>query len=286
MSTKKKSGALDGTAPSATGSTWMDSKKKNPHKQGQITEEMQKTLEHQLRDGEYVLAQFKPERAALKRCAILGASSVPLPFVILWMVIAIGVIGGITVGIMSDDAGGPGLEILFFMIPFFAIWLFPVWMWIGGIVLAKRRYPYIHYAITNMRFLCRQRRMDMRFRTVPYEQIRRIWVRNKAFGKFQKIIIETHGIQKYYINGLSNGHEIYDMLDRALHEFREMNPHLLGGGFGRFGFGGGFGGGGNFGGGAPMQRATHCTGCGSSIGTGNRGFCGHCGTKLQTWQNR
>jgi len=269
----RRSGARNHAEGTVTGSSWMDNKKKNPHKQGQITEEMQRTLEHQLRDGEYVLAQFKPEKAALRRCAILGASSVPLPFVILWLVIGLGVVIG--VGISEPSA-------LLFVLPFMLVWMFPVWLWVGGIVVATRNYPYIHYAMTNMRFLCRRRRIDRRFRTVPFEQINRIWVRNKAFGKFQKITIITHGWQKYYISGLSNGHEIYDVLDRALHEFREMNPHLAGGFRGGFGFGGGFNN--NFNNSMPMRRATNCDNCGSPIQTGNRGFCGHCGGKLQTWQ--
>jgi len=255
----------------------MDSKKKNPHKQGQITQEMQEILNHQLRDGEYVLAQFKPEKRALVRCAILGASSIPLPFVLLWMVVGFGV----TIGVGISEP-----MMLLFIIPFMAVWMAPVWIWLGGVILASTRYPYIHYAMTNMRFLCRQRKMDRRFRTIPYEQIRRIFVRNKAFGKFQKITIEVNGMQSYFISGLSNGHEIYDMLDRALHEFREMNPHLANQSFGWGGFGG-FGRGfnnNNMNNMAPMQRATHCQNCGGAIEQGGRGFCVHCGGKVQTWR--
>ena len=99
-------------------------------------------VEDLLDKNEKILWKGTPKRVSY----ILQNSSRLMPFALLWLLID----GGIIATILSTgDLGGMGMII----IPFFALHLMPVWIWIGSVIKAVHQSKRIKYYITNKRII-------------------------------------------------------------------------------------------------------------------------------------
>ena len=89
--------------------------------------------------GETILWRGKPKRSAF----IASKSLTLLPIAVIWLILDLGFIGN---AFQSGD-------MLYFMIPFFALHLMPVWIWLGSTVTAGRRWKNTNYYVTNRRII-------------------------------------------------------------------------------------------------------------------------------------
>ena len=89
--------------------------------------------------GETVLWRGKPKKSAF----IAGRSLTMLPIAVIWLIIDMGFIA-------NAFSGG---EMLFFLIPFFALHLMPVWIWLGSTLTAGKRWKNTMYYVTNRRII-------------------------------------------------------------------------------------------------------------------------------------
>lgn len=98
---------------------------------------MQKSdLEAMVGMNEAILWRGKPD----KKCFILESIFNPLlPFALIWALVDFVVIG------VTFSAG----NMLWFVLPFMAIHLMPVWLYIGGVFLSVRKYKHTQYIITD-----------------------------------------------------------------------------------------------------------------------------------------
>lgn len=88
-------------------------------------------LYEMLKSDEEVKWEGKPD----KRTFIFESVFNPFAgFALIWIVVAVGIIT-CTV-LFGDKESIPW----FFLVPFFAVWLMPVWAWIGTVLTAFRRY--------------------------------------------------------------------------------------------------------------------------------------------------
>ena len=89
--------------------------------------------------GEKILYAGKPD----KRCFIFECIFNPLlPFAALWGIFDMFFIGA---AFSSDKAD----EAAFFIIPFMALHMMPVWLYLGGALLSFRRYRNTAYIVTD-----------------------------------------------------------------------------------------------------------------------------------------
>lgn len=96
-------------------------------------------LETMIGRDETVLWRGRPD----KKCFILESIFNPLlPFALIWAVVDSTFIGFFSLG------GAPE-ELLMFIIPFFALHLMPVWLYLGGIFLSFRKYKHTAYIVTD-----------------------------------------------------------------------------------------------------------------------------------------
>ena len=96
-------------------------------------------LELMVGKNETILWRGKPN----KKCFLLESVFNPLlPFALIWALIDLGVIFGMSIG---GAMGGAS----FFLIPFFLLHLMPVWLYIGGVFLAVKKYKNTEYIITD-----------------------------------------------------------------------------------------------------------------------------------------
>ena len=91
--------------------------------------------------GEAVLWRGKPKKSAF----IATKSLTMLPIAVIWLILDMNFI---STAFMDG-------EMLFFIIPFFALHLMPVWIWLGNVISAGRRWKNTDYFVTNRRIIIR-----------------------------------------------------------------------------------------------------------------------------------
>ena len=146
--------------------------------------------------GEKVLWRGSPNKASY-----IGASVLKMmPFALLWLAIDCAVIFGM---FLADDFPQ---EMLWFIIPFFAIHLAPVWIWIGNIIKAVAEIKNIEYAITDRRVIIKSGAIGVDFKFVSHTDIDSI---NVKIGVVDKIC----NVGDVYINSKSSAVVLFDLQD-------------------------------------------------------------------------
>ena len=92
--------------------------------------------------GEHVIYRGKPD----KKCFIYESIFNPmLPIALIWGILDFGFMFGATSA--TSGAGFSGM--LMFLIPFFALHLMPVWIYLGGVLLSAARHRNTAYIVTD-----------------------------------------------------------------------------------------------------------------------------------------
>ncbi len=125
-----------------------------------------------LMNGEQILWEGKPKKSAF----IATKSLTLMPIAIIWLFFDLGFI-------IPFSASG---SMSFFIIPFFALHLMPVWIWLGNVFTARRRYNNTNYYVTNRRIITQYGSFAVNETTIYYKDIRNarinIGLIDKAFG--------------------------------------------------------------------------------------------------------
>ena len=101
------------------------------------------SVESFLGNGELILWTGRPKKMAY----VLGKSLKMMPIGIIWGFI------DFTILFFIFASGDVPLEMLFIVVPFFALHLTPFWIWLGSLIKASKEQKTIEYVITNERFL-------------------------------------------------------------------------------------------------------------------------------------
>ena len=145
--------------------------------------------------GETVLWKGKPKRSAF----IATKSLTMLPIAIIWLCF-----DSMFIGSMLGTGSGTWL-----MLPFFALHLMPVWIWLGNVFTASRRWQHTNYYITNRRIILQGGYLAVNEKSLFYKDIRNVQIRvgllDKMFGTGDILLDE----------GLCNhkGHTLYTHLE-------------------------------------------------------------------------
>ncbi len=120
--------------------------------------------------GEQVLWSAKPRKNAFIANKVLGM----LPIALIWL-------GLDSIFIRQMFVGGLQL----FSVLFFALHLFPVWIWLGNVITANRRWKNTAYYVTDRRILIQTGFIDSELQTVYYKDIRDV---NLRIGLIDKLL--------------------------------------------------------------------------------------------------
>ena len=105
--------------------------------------EMSQDMRSMIGQNETVLWHGKPD----KKCFVLeGIFNPMLPFAAIWCFFDVFVAGG---ALFASRSSGDGAKIAIFLIPFLAIHMMPVWLYLGGCIFVFRKYRNTEYAITD-----------------------------------------------------------------------------------------------------------------------------------------
>ncbi|HZK34993.1 MAG TPA: PH domain-containing protein, partial [Bacillota bacterium] len=110
-----------------------------------------------LMEGEQVIWNGKPKRNAF----IINKSLKMFPIALIWLLFDI-------TALVTVFKSGQFGEIYWFIIPFFALHLIPVWIWLGNVISANRRWKNTEYMITDKRVMIRGGLIGYEFNNIYY----------------------------------------------------------------------------------------------------------------------
>lgn len=134
-----------------------------------------------LAPGEAILWRGKP-----KKSAFIAAKSLTLmPIAIVWLCI------DSTVIISAFNGQAP-----WFIIPFMLLHLMPVWLWLGSMLTAGRRWKNTNYYVTNRRVIIQGGFLAVNETTLFYKDLRNAQVHIGLLGKIFNTgnVVFDHGI--------------------------------------------------------------------------------------------
>lgn len=151
-----------------------------------MTEEFDHGLKYPvLAAGEAVLWRGKPKKSAF----VAAKSLTMLPLAVIWLILDLNFL-------IPAFSGG---EMLLFIIPFFALHLMPVWIWLGSMVTAGRRWRNTNYYVTNRRIIIQGGILAVNETSLFYKDLRNAQLRIGLFDKLfhTGTIVFDNGIQYY-----------------------------------------------------------------------------------------
>ena len=118
------------------------------------------SIEGQLMPDESVIWKGMPKKSAF----ILNSSVKMAPFALIWLCVD---------GFMISTFAFSGMmkQMAWFIIPFFALHLLPVWIWLYQMITAAGRWKNTEYAVTNKRIILRNGLVGYQYQSIYYTEI-------------------------------------------------------------------------------------------------------------------
>jgi membrane protein YdbS with pleckstrin-like domain len=166
---------------------------------------MNAQIQDLISENEKVIWEGTPDKV----CYIWSSVILMLPFAVVWlffdgffifMLISTGMIG----------------KLLFFVIPFFALHLFPVWSVIASYIKNKLEYKNVVYAITDKRIIIRDGLIGIDFKSLDYSEINDVNVHVNILERIRKvgtIICQVQNFNYSFI-AVQNPYDVFKMLQK------------------------------------------------------------------------
>ncbi len=162
---------------------------------------------------ENILYEGKPN----KKCYIFESIFNPLlPIAIIWAIIDFGILGGT---LKSIGTGG----FAFFIIPFMLLHLMPVWIYLGGVLFAVRKYKNTAYIVTDKAIYISGGIFTRNINTKPFAELSHIDLHRGVFDQMFNvgdIIATTNQLTKngksatVSINSVSDYTDVYNLVKK------------------------------------------------------------------------
>ena len=166
--------------------------------------------------GEAILWRGKPKKSAY----IATKSLTMLPIAVIWLMFD----ASFLVNALQDG------EMLWFIIPFFTLHLMPVWIWLGSMLTAGRRWKNTTYFVTNRRIIIHSGFLAVNEASVFYKDLRNVQTRigllDKLFGTGDILLDDGTVVQKAIGNNQTTGHVLED-LENVQEVYRRIQKIVL-----------------------------------------------------------
>lgn len=164
-------------------------------------------LELMVGKNETILWRGKPN----KKCFLLESVFNPLlPFALIWALVDFGVIFGMSIG-------GAMSGVSFFLVPFFLLHLMPVWLYIGGVFLAVKKYKNTEYIITDRGIYVSGGTFSYTYEMKPFTDLSHINIHRGIFDQWlgvgDVVSVCNHGGYNSQDSHSSHGLTICDIAD-------------------------------------------------------------------------
>lgn len=133
-------------------------------------------LNNPLVDGEELIWSAKPKKSAY----IINQVLIMMPFALLWLAID-------SSFIFTMFASGEMSSMLLVVIPFFALHLMPVWIWLGNIITSNRKWKNTKYYVTDKRIIIQNGLIAENYQTIYYKDIKNVSLRIGLIDKLLNV---------------------------------------------------------------------------------------------------
>jgi len=155
---------------------------------------MNDDLRQMIANDEKIMWEGKPN----KKCYIFESIFNPLmPFALIWAIIDFGIIG-INYSSQSQE------EMLFFLIPFFALHLMPVWLYLGGVLVCRKKYNNTYYIVTDKAIYVSQGVIAKMIQTKPFAEMSHIDLHRGFFDQMFNVGDIVCTSSQHSINGTAD----------------------------------------------------------------------------------
>ena len=156
---------------------------------------------------EQILWSGKPKQIAF----IINKSIAMMPIALLWIVFdSIFIFNFIRMGNTS---------LLWFIVPFFALHLTPVWIWISNILTAKKNWDNTTYTVTDKRIIIHSGFINKNYGTIFYKDISNVQLNISLVDKYLHvgdIIFTTTASVPHSFLDLEDPFEVYEMVQKIV----------------------------------------------------------------------
>lgn len=176
------------------------------------TTNYQMDLSSPLVEGETLIWSSKPKKTAF----IMNKILMMMPIALIWLAFD-------SFFISLIIKSGQIKQMLFFVIPFFILHLMPVWIWLGNIITASKKWQNTKYYVTDKRIILQSGFVDMNYQTIYYKDIKNVNLRIGLIDKILGVGDIYFDLGSYVSNG-KNGTISYAFLD--IEKPHEIYPRL------------------------------------------------------------
>ena len=173
-------------------------------------------LSNPLVEGETLIWSAKPKKSAFIITKVLTM----MPIALIWLIFD----SSILIAMLSTSEVK---QMLFFIIPFFALHLLPVWIWLGNVITSSQKWKNTKYYVTDKRIILQTGFVGMNYQTIYYKDIKNV---NLKIGLIDKLL----GVGDIYFDlgtystnnrtgtighaflDIENPHEIYPRLQKIV----------------------------------------------------------------------
>ena len=163
--------------------------------------------------GENILLELKPKKNAFVANKVLAM----MPIALLWL----GLDSTFIFTAFSGNMGGMS----WFLIPFFALHLMPVWIWLANVLTANRRWKNTFYYVTDRRIIIQTGFLDQALQTVYYKDIQDVNLRIGLIDRLLGVGDIYFDTGRDYSKGkmhtkafldVENPHEVYSRIQKIV----------------------------------------------------------------------
>ena len=161
---------------------------------------------------ESIIWNGKPKKSAY----IINKVITMLPIALIWLIFD-------STFIISFISLGNFMEMLWFIIPFFALHLMPVWIWLGNVLTAKKNWENTEYYVTNKRIIIISGFIGMNYQTIFYKDINNVHLRIGIIDKLLKvgdIYFDTSENKMQFFLDLENPYALYTKLQKIVFDIQ------------------------------------------------------------------
>lgn len=162
--------------------------------------------------NESIIWNGKPKKSAY----IINKVITMLPIALIWLIFD-------STFIISFISLGNFMEMLWFIIPFFALHLMPVWIWLGNVLTAKKNWENTEYYVTNKRIIIISGFIGMNYQTIFYKDINNVHLRIGIIDKLLKvgdIYFDTSENKMQFFLDLENPYALYTKLQKIVFDIQ------------------------------------------------------------------
>ena len=161
---------------------------------------------------ESIIWNGKPKKSAY----IINKVITMLPIALIWLIFD-------STFIISFISLGNFMEMLWFIIPFFALHLMPVWIWLGNVLTSKKNWENTEYYVTNKRIIIVSGFIGMNYQTIFYKDINNVHLRIGIIDKLLKvgdIYFDTSENKMQFFLDLENPYDLYTNLQKIVFDIQ------------------------------------------------------------------